>query len=578
MLVLNLGYSEFVGRLAIGRVVNGTLAPKQEIALVRQDGAVDRARVTYLYAFEGLERVEVESAGPGDIVALAGFDEAHIGDTIADPDNPLPLERVHVDEPTVSMYFSINTSPFAGKDKDFGDVQHALEALQDEYLNRGYNAARVLIPEQDLRAGQVRLQVIEAKVRNVLVENNKFFDEANIRAGAPSVRAGESPNTTEIGRNMQLVNENPVKNVGVRLQAVDEPGKVDAVLRVTDDKPVKWSVFVDDSGNIPTGRYRVGLGYLNANIGNRDHVLNAQFITSPDHLSDVTIFGLGYRIPFYRWNSALDLVLGYSDVNSGTVQDLFTVSGKGTILSARWSYILPRIGAYEQKVAASWDWRDFRQNVGLVAGGGGLVPDITLKPLGLTYLGRYTRAGYEGNFYVSLVHNIPGGADGNQEAFDRQRALSRASYRIWRYGAQATGAKGGFLLRAAFSGQHTNDILVPGEQFGMGGADSVRGYFEREVASDIGHRASLELYFPDMGEHMGSDWRARPLAFVDMARGRDNAPIRADKNGLSSVGLGLRLGRGKDLSIRVDGAHVTSDAGSKRLGDSRLHFSVGYIF
>ncbi len=469
-------------------------------------------------------------------------------------------------------------APHAGKDRDFGDVQRALEALQDEYLRRGYNAARVLIPEQDLRLGVVRLEVVEARIRNIKVENNKFFDEANIRASAPSVRVGESPNAAEIGRNMQLVNENPVKNVGVRLEATDEFAKVDAVLRVTDDRPERWTVFGDDTGNLQTGRYRIGLNYLNANIANRDHVLNATVITSPDHLSDVLIVGVGYRIPVYQWNSAFDFIVGYSDVNSGTVQDLFSISGKGTIASARWSYVLPRRGAYEHKASLSWDYRDFQQNVGFVGGGPGLVPDIVIKPLALSYLGRYSRAGYDSNFYVTHVMNIPGGADGNQDAFTRTRALSNASYRIWRYGAQATGVKGDFLLRAAFNVQHTNHLLVPGEQFGMGGADSVRGYFEREVATDIGHRATFELFFPDMGKHMGDDWRARAVAFVDVARGRDNEPVRSDKQGLSGAGFGLRLGHGRKFNARIDAARVFSDAGSRRGGDARVHFAVAYTF
>ncbi len=134
MLVLNLDYSEFVGRLAIGRIVNGNLVPKQEIALIRQDGTIDKARVTYLYAFEGLERAEVMEAGPGDIVALAGFDEAHIGDTITDPENPLALPRVIIDEPTVSMLFSINTSPFAGKEGTLVTSRNLKERLEREIL------------------------------------------------------------------------------------------------------------------------------------------------------------------------------------------------------------------------------------------------------------------------------------------------------------------------------------------------------------------------------------------------------------------------------------------------------------
>ena len=470
-------------------------------------------------------------------------------------------------------------APYTGPGRDFGSVQQALEALQGEYLERGYNAVRVLIPEQELREGEVRLRVIEAPVRRVMVEGNRFFDEANVRASAPSLRAGESPNSAEIGRNMQLVNENPAKNVGVRLQAVaEEPARVDAVLRVTDHAPVRWMLSADDTGNPQTGRYRVGVGYLHANVGGRDHVLNAQFITSPGHTDDVKIFGFGYRIPFYRWNSALELVLGYSDVDSVTVADLFTVSGSGTVLSARWGWILPRWGAYEQKLAASLDWRDLHQNVQFLGGGGGLVPDIRLKPLSLTYLGRYPGEGYEASFYASLVQNLPGGKDGGQDTFDALRAGARASYRILRYGAQAIAARGGFRLQAALSGQYTRDLLVPAEQFGMGGAASVRGFFERELATDIGHRASFELHFPDLGARIGEGWRARPIAFVDFARGRDHVPVRTEEESLSSFGVGLRMGHGRDFAFRLDAARVQNAAGSRRRGDARLHFALIYAF
>ena len=134
MLVLNLDYSDFVGRLAIGRVVNGNVRGKQDVGLIRQDGSVDRARVSYLYAFEGLERTEVAEAGPGDIVALAGFDEVHIGDTITDPADPRPLPRVSIDEPTVSMVFSINTSAFAGQEGTFVTSRNLKDRLEREIL------------------------------------------------------------------------------------------------------------------------------------------------------------------------------------------------------------------------------------------------------------------------------------------------------------------------------------------------------------------------------------------------------------------------------------------------------------
>src|SRR5215813_6529286 len=134
MLVLNLDYSDYVGRLAIGRVVNGTLRTRQDVLLVRGEGAQVRSRVTNLYAFEGLERAEVQEAGPGDIVALAGFEEVHIGETVTDPDDPRPLPPVLVDEPTVSMVFSVNVSPFAGQEGRYVTSRNLKDRLERELL------------------------------------------------------------------------------------------------------------------------------------------------------------------------------------------------------------------------------------------------------------------------------------------------------------------------------------------------------------------------------------------------------------------------------------------------------------
>jgi GTP-binding protein len=115
-LVCNLDASPYVGRLALCRIVNGTLTKGATVAWCRLDGRVERAKITELYVAEALERVPAESAGPGEIAAIAGFPDITIGETLADPDNPVPLPAITVDEPSLTMTIGINTSPLSGTD------------------------------------------------------------------------------------------------------------------------------------------------------------------------------------------------------------------------------------------------------------------------------------------------------------------------------------------------------------------------------------------------------------------------------------------------------------------------------
>jgi len=478
-------------------------------------------------------------------------------------------------------------APFAGKDRDFGDVQRALEALQDAYAQRGYNAVRVSIPEQDIRAGQVRLQVLEAKIRQVRVQDNRFFNEKNVRAGLPSLKEGAAPHVRALSQDALLSNENPAKQVSVSLEAAEEPGKVDATVRVTDEKPSRVSVFADNTGTPQTGNLRTGLGYQNANVFDADNVVSAQAITSPGHVSDVKIFGAGYRAPVYRWGGFFDALAGYSSVNSGAVNvgtgfDL-NVSGKGRIYGLRYTQLLGRIDAYEHRLALGWDYRAYGNNVtSAIDPNIPLVDDILVRPLSLTYMGRLSQVGRDLALNASFAHNLSGGNSGNQVDFDSQRPGATANYRIFRASlAYSEQLPGDFLARAAISLQHTSDLLVPGEQFGMGGADSVRGYYEREAANDKGQRYSLEAYGPDFGARLGKDWRVRALLFTDAARGKDNLPARDQTNPdskLGSFGLGVRANQGKSFAVRLDAARVTQDIPTRKSGESRVHFALAYSF
>jgi GTP-binding protein len=134
MLVANLDYNEYVGRLAIGRIVNGAIAAGEQVAVVGIDGQLQKVKVTQLYAFEGLKQAPVERAAAGEIVALAGIEGINIGDTVTSAMEPRPLPRIRVDEPTISMIFSVNTSPFSGKDGRFVTSRQIRGRLDKELL------------------------------------------------------------------------------------------------------------------------------------------------------------------------------------------------------------------------------------------------------------------------------------------------------------------------------------------------------------------------------------------------------------------------------------------------------------
>jgi GTP-binding protein len=128
----SLDWDDYVGRLIIGRIVNGRVRQYDRVAVVHRDGSVENAKITVLYGYEGLKRVEVPEASAGDIVAVAGIEAMEIGETIADPEKPIALPVMHIDEPTVAMLFSSNVSPFAGKEGKFVTSTQLRERLWRE--------------------------------------------------------------------------------------------------------------------------------------------------------------------------------------------------------------------------------------------------------------------------------------------------------------------------------------------------------------------------------------------------------------------------------------------------------------
>ncbi|HEU0289514.1 MAG TPA: POTRA domain-containing protein [Burkholderiales bacterium] len=480
-------------------------------------------------------------------------------------------------------------APFVGQDKDFGDVQKALEALQTSYQAAGYGSVEVRLPEQELERGEVRFNVIEVKVGKITIEGNEHFTAQNIRRSVPSLREGTTPNTKEIGESMRLANENPSKQSAVLLRGAEREGVVDATIRVADVNPQRWSASFDNTGNSSTGQTRLGIAYQHSNLFDLDHILTTQYITSPADFKNVNVYGIGYKIPLYANGDSIDFVAGYSNVDSGTVQGLFLVSGKGAIYGARYNQALPKWGDLEHKLVYGLDYRAYQNKVTQTSSSDPLVPDITVHPVSLTYSASARGTGQDLSFYTNVARNIAGGSDGQDDDFQKPGARpgGKADYLLYRAGFNYVRVVGGdWQLRANFSAQYTDDALVAPEQFGIGGADSVRGFNERYVSNDKGHRASLEIYTPDWSKSMGlEDGRLRYLAFYDTGGLHRNYPLATEQAAthLDSAGLGLRMNYKNYFTARLDVAIVLHDGSGFNPPDSRrnskkAHFSAAWVW
>jgi GTP-binding protein len=134
ILVANLDYSEYLGRLAIARVFSGKMHTGEEVAIAKLDGTLHKTKITKLFSFSGLKRTDITETELGDIIAVAGVEGITIGETITEVDNPAPLPHIAIDEPTIAMLFTVNTSPFAGKDGTYVTSRNLRERLEKELL------------------------------------------------------------------------------------------------------------------------------------------------------------------------------------------------------------------------------------------------------------------------------------------------------------------------------------------------------------------------------------------------------------------------------------------------------------
>jgi GTP-binding protein len=188
ILVANIDYNAFVGRLAIGRIFSGEVSKNEEIMVSKIDGVLQKIRVKELYIFDGMKRVTVDKAGVGEIVAIAGYDEINIGETFTSVENPMPLPIIAVDEPTIVMVFGVNTSPFSGLEGKFVTSRQIKDRLEKELLgNVALRVAETESADQFRVSGRGELQL------SILIEMMRR-EGFELQVSKPEVITRKGPN------------------------------------------------------------------------------------------------------------------------------------------------------------------------------------------------------------------------------------------------------------------------------------------------------------------------------------------------------------------------------------------------
>ena len=466
-------------------------------------------------------------------------------------DNPLPAERT-----------AEALRPYLGEHRSLDTLEAAAAALEAILRAQGYAFHRVVLPAQRPQGGVVRLEVLRFTLGEVRVSGNQFFSSGNILRSLPALQPGATPDVGAMSRQISLANEHPVKRVNVTLRESKSADAVDAEVQVRDATPVQ--VFATLAGNSRdeynlinrnTGYARLTLGVQHSNLFDRDHAATFAYTTSPTKPDTVSQYAGYYAFPLYGLSGQVSGYYLYSDTNTGSLPvggQPFNVRGQGTFFGLKYTATLPRAADLTQLVSVAIDERDFRS---LVDAAGVPLPGnpVVTRPVSLRYQARAERAWGGATGYVEYAVNAGGSSSAE---FAAARDGATANWNAWRAGADASVGAGRWVLSSRLRTQYSSDLLISGEQFGLGGATSVRGLREREYGGERGFTLTVEGTGPALFAGL------RPAVFVDHGhaylRPGPNPVPGALVGGLSasSAGVGARWNWQRTLDVSADLAYV----------------------
>ena len=466
--------------------------------------------------------------------------------------------------------------PYLGKPVTMRSITLMVRDTVRYYQSKDRPVVDVLVPEQEITKGVVQLMVVEARVGEVKVQGMKWFSEKLIR-GYVRLQPGDVIQANKLLNDIDYINNNPFRFVRPVLQPGKQFGTTDVVLDGKDRFPMRFYAGYDDTGSRATGLERFFAGINMGNVFGRGHEVGYQYTTNR-HFSDFGIHSAYWRIPLPN-RDTLAFFGNYADYH--TSHDGSKLGSVNWMAHARYITALPSRQNLRHELEFGLDFR--RSDNDLQVGGTSVYDDyIDVAQFAFQYAGRAKdRLGdtsYTFNVYWSPCSDFLSNHQ-NKEKYQAVRAGTDPEYvyshmsveRLWVLPKN-------WSLFNRLTAQVSNRRLPPTEQLGLGGYNTVRGFDEREVNSDNGVMATIELRAPQIDLGIVDKEKNLPsylqfLTFCDYghARNRGSAEFERKTEDMLSVGAGFRVRISDNVNLRVDYGHKLEDVSGSRSGDGRFH-------
>ncbi len=509
-------------------------------------------------------------------LSVAHGASAQATSTIQPPVPTFDVEAYDIDGAKLLRRIDVETAvyPYLGPGRTRADIDHAREALEKAYRDRGFQSVVVEVPAQSVRDNIVRMHVVEASIGRVRVTGARYFSPSAIRGEASAFQEGAVPNLDLAQKQLSDINRLPDRRVTPLLHAGQVPGTIDVDLKVTDTLPLHASVELNDDHSQNTPPLRVLSTVRYDNLWQLGHSLSLTYAVAPQDRAASEIYAGSYLAPV--WGSPWSLLAyGYRSNSNVATLGGTSVLGRGYAVGLRAILQLPRAGNLSQSLSFGMDFKNFDENINL--GSSSTADTIRYWPVNLVYNIQSNGPEFSTKASLGLTAGVRGlGSD--TAGFENKRADAAPNFVHLNLDVTQTEALGhGFEAAQRLSGQLTDQPLVSSEQFSAGGLTSVRGYLQSEVVGDNGISGSVELRSPSLAPKLGRFVdELRLYAFADGATLSVLDPLAGQKDffTLASAGLGMRVELFKHLNGDVAGAVPLIDGPVTNRDRPRVTFSL----